>query len=364
MSELRKDPIVNRWVIIAPDRAGRPHEFELPPDRRLDQSCPFCEGNEHETPPEIVAYRDPGSRPDGPGWRVRVVPNKFPALVTDDQPQRFKKGSGTVVRSTLRAVPATVPDPFLNHANDGFYRVMGGLGAHEVIIESPNHLASVSELSGEQIGEVFSVYRDRLIGLKKDPRLAYGMIFKNMGASAGASIEHTHSQLIATPIVPINVWEEMTGALEFHHSRGCCVYCEMIRRELAAGERIVVDAPGFVAFCPYASRFPYETWILPKNHGSHYERICQTEIEQLAGVVKRVLSRIELALDRRAYNYIMHTAPFDTSELGHYHWHIEVMPSVSRAAGFEWGSGFHINSVAPEDAASVLRALKDETFPS
>ena len=337
MSELRKDPIVNRWVIIAPDRAGRPHEFEPPPDRRLDQSCPFCEGNEHETPPEIVAYRNQGSRPDRPGWRVRVVPNKFPALGVDDDAQR---------------------------PNDGFHRAMGGLGAHEVIIESPNHLTSASELSREQLGEVFSIYRERLIELKKDPRLAYGMIFKNMGASAGASIEHTHSQLIATPIVPINVWEEVTGALEFHHCRGRCVYCEMIRRELAAGERMVVDTPGFVAFCPYASRFPFETWILPKNHGSHYEKVRQTEIKQLAGVIKRVISRIELALDRRAYNYIMHTAPFDTPELGHYHWHIEVMPSVTKAAGFEWGSGFHINSVAPEFAASVLRAGRDETSAS
>ena len=337
MSELRKDPIVNRWVIIAPDRAGRPHEFEPPPDRRLDQSCPFCEGNEHETPPEIVAYRSPDSRPDRPGWRVRVVPNKFPALGIHDHAQR---------------------------PSDGFHRVMGGLGTHEVIIESPNHVTSASELSGEQLGEVFSVYRERLIELSKNPRLSYGMIFKNVGASAGASIEHTHSQLIATPIVPINVWEEVTGALEYHHCRGRCVYCEMIRRELAGGERMVLDTAGFVAFCPYASRFPFETWILPKSHGSHYEQIRQTEIEQLGGVIKEVVSRIELALDRRAYNYIMHTAPFDTPELGHYHWHIEVMPSVTKAAGFEWGSGFHINSVAPEDAASILRAAGDETSAS
>jgi UDPglucose--hexose-1-phosphate uridylyltransferase len=334
MSELRKDPIVNRWVIIAPDRARRPHEFELPPERRRDQSCPFCQGNEQETPPEIVACRDPESRPNRPGWRVRVVPNKFPALGIDAQPPR---------------------------SNDGFHRVMGGLGAHEVIIETPDHLISTSELSDEQLGEVFSVYRKRLTELKKDPRLAYGMIFKNAGDSAGASIEHTHSQLIATPIVPVNVSNELTGALEFHHSRGRCVYCEMIRGELAAGERMVVETPGFVAFCPYASRFPLETWILPRKHGSHYENIRPTEIEQLAEVTKRVISKIELALDRRAYNYFVHTAPFDTPELGHYHWHIEVMPSVTKPAGFEWGSGFHINSVAPEDAACVLRSAKAET---
>jgi len=233
-----------------------------------------------------------------------------------------------------------------------------------VIIESPSHLTSTSELSSEQLGEVLSVYRERLIELKKDPRLAYGMIFKNAGASAGASIEHTHSQLIATPIVPVNVWEEVTGALEFFHCRGRCAYCEMIRRELAAGERMVLDTPGFVAFCPYASRVPFETWILPKNHGSHYEKTRRTEIKQLAGVIRRVISRIELALDRRAYNYIIHTAPFDTPELGHYHWHIEVMPSAAKPAGFEWGTGFHINPVTPEDAACVLRATRDGSSAS
>ena len=337
MSELRKDPVVDRWVIIAPDRAGRPYEFEPLPDRRLDQACPFCEGNEQETPPEILAYRNQGSRPDRPGWRVRVVPNKFPALGIEDQ---------------------------LTRPDDGFYRVVGGLGSHEVIVESPNHLTSASELSPGQFGEVFAVYRERLIELGKDHRLAYGMIFKNMGASAGASIEHTHSQLIATPIVPISVRDEITGALDFRHSRGRCVYCEMIRRELAAGERIVVDTTEFVAFCPHASRFAFETWILPKNHESHFEKIDRTQIGQLAGVTKRVISKIELALDRRAYNYIMHTAPFDTPELGHYHWHIEVMPSVTRAAGFEWGTGIHINAVAPEYAASVLRAARDETSVS
>ena len=332
MSELRKDPIANRWVIIAPDRAGRPHEFELPPDRRRDQSCPFCEGHECETPDEILAYRDPDSPPNRPGWRVRVVPNKFPALALADEPDG--------------------PD-------DEFYHTIGGIGAHEVIIESPEHLVSTSELSKERLVEVFCAYRERLTELRKDPRLAYGMIFKNVGAAAGASIEHIHSQLIATLIVPINVLEEMSGSLEFHRRQGRCAYCEMIRRELAAGTRIVVDAPGFVAFCPYASRFPFETWILPKNHRSHYEDTLPAEIDQLAGATKRVISKIELALDRPAYNYVMHTAPFDTRELGHYHWHIEVMPSLVKPAGYEWGSGFHINSVAPEDAASKLREVKD-----
>ena len=201
---------------------------------------------------------------------------------------------------------------------------------------------------------MFWVYRDRLVDLKRDPRLVYGMIFKNVGAAAGASLEHTHSQLIVTPIVPINVWEEMTGSLEFYNYRGRCVYCDMIQQELATEKRIVFDTPGFVAFCPFASRFPFETWILPKNHTSHFENIQKGEIEELSGVMRQVIVKIEAALDQPAYNYIIHTAPFDTQELGHYHWHIEIMPSLTRTAGFEWGTGFYINPVPPEQAAAFL----------
>ncbi len=334
MSELRKDPIVNRWVIIAPDRAARPYEFEHPPHRRRDQSCPFCQGHEQETPHEIVAYRDPDSRPNQPGWRVRVVPNKFPILALDDPPET---------------------------PHDDFYGMMGGVGAHEVIIESPDHLVSLTDLSDERLAEILSVYRDRLAHLGEDPRLAHGMIFKNAGAAAGASIEHIHSQLIATPIVPVNVLGEMTGSLDFHDRVGRCVYCEMIQRELDAQTRMVAHDPGFVAFCPFASRVPFETWILPKNHGSHYENTPPSDIGQLAGMIKRVISKIELALDRPAYNFIIHTAPFDTPELGHYHWYIEIMPSLIKPAGFEWGSGFQINPVAPEDAASLLRSVNGDS---
>ncbi len=199
-----------------------------------------------------------------------------------------------------------------------------------------------------------------LVDLKKDPRLVYGMIFKNVGAAAGASLEHTHSQLIVTPIVPINVWEEMTGSLEFFNYRGRCVYCDMVQQELATEKRIVSDTPGFLAFCPFASRFPFETWILPKNHASHFENIQKNEVEELSGVMRNVIVKIEAALDQPAYNYIVHTAPFDTQELAHYHWHIEIMPSLTKTAGFEWGTGFYINPVPPEEAAAFLREVEVE----
>ncbi len=198
-------------------RAKRPHDFDSTPQRQKGRFCPFCEGNEDKTPGEIIAYRKPGSQRNREGWRVRVVPNKFPALEIEGQ---------------------------LNKRGEGIYDMMRGVGAHEVIIESPKHLVSTSELTEEQLREVFWVYRDRLVDLKKDPRLVYGMIFKNVGAAAGASLEHTHSQLIVTPIVPINVWEEMTGSLEFYNYRGRCVYCDMIQQELATEKRIVLDTPG------------------------------------------------------------------------------------------------------------------------
>jgi UDPglucose--hexose-1-phosphate uridylyltransferase len=333
MPELRKDPIVGRWVIIATERAKRPVAPRTEPLPTADGACPFCQGHEQNTPIEILAYRERHTRANEAGWRVRVVPNKFPAL-------QIEGG--------------------LNKRGDGIYDKMNGVGAHEVIIECPFHEVSMANLSEDNIREVLWVYRDRLVDLKKDPRLVYGMLFKNVGAAAGASLEHSHSQLIVTPIVPINVWEEMNGSLEFFDYRGRCIYCDMIHQELATEKRIVMDATNFVVLVPYASRFPFETWIIPKNHNSHYENIQKTEVEELGTVLKLILRKLEVALDKPAYNYIIHTAPFDTQALPHYHWHMEIIPRLTRVAGFEWGTGFYINPVPPEQSATYLRELQLE----
>src|SRR4051812_589928 len=328
MPELRKDPIVGRWVIIATDRARRPVAPPSEPFPAGPGVCPFCEGNEVHTPHEILAYRKPGPRPDERGWRVRVVPNKFPAL-------QIEGG--------------------LSKRGDGIYDQMNGVGAHEVILECPFHESSLTQLPVENIREILWVYRDRLVDLKKDQRFVYGMVFKNVGPAAGASLEHSHSQLIVTPIVPINVIEEMSGALDFFNYRGRCIFCDMVHQESAFEKRVVLETPNFLAFCPYAARFPFETWILPKNHNSHYENIQKIEVDELATVLKTVLMKLEVALERPAYNYIIHTSPFDTQSLPHYHWHIEVIPRLTRVAGFEWGTGFYINPVPPEQAAALLR---------
>jgi UDPglucose--hexose-1-phosphate uridylyltransferase len=328
MPELRKDPIVGRWVIIATDRAKRPVAPKAESSSGGSSFCPFCEGSEANTPHEILAYRDRQTKSDEKGWRVRVVPNKFPALQVEGD---------------------------LNKRGDGIYDRMNGIGAHEVIIECPHHETTMAHLTEENIREVLWVYRDRLVDLKKDPRLVYGMLFKNVGAMAGASLEHTHSQLIVTPIVPVNVQEEMTGSLEFYNYRGRCIYCDMIHQELASEKRIVLDTPNFVSFAPYASRFPFETWIVPKQHNSHYENIHKIEVDELGTVLKTILLKLETALENPAYNYIIHTAPFDTQTQPHYHWHIEIIPRLTRVAGFEWGTGFYINPVPPEQAAEFLR---------
>jgi UDPglucose--hexose-1-phosphate uridylyltransferase len=330
--DLRKDPIVGRWVIVAKSRAKRPHDFVSQPTLHAGRFCPFCEGSEDKTPGEVLAYRNPGSVPNREGWRVRVVPNKFPALEIEGD---------------------------LNKRGDGIYDMMRGVGAHEVIIESPKHVLSTSDLSERELREVFWAYRDRLADLKRDRRLVYGMLFKNVGAAAGASLEHTHSQLIVTPIVPVNVAEEISGAQAFFNFRGRCVFCDMVNQELASEKRIVLDTPGFVAICPFASRFPFETWVLPKQHSSHYENVQKPAADELARVMRQVIGRIETAVDRPAHNYIVHTAPFDVSELPHYHWHIEIIPRLTNTAGFEWGTGFYINPVPPEEAAAFLREVED-----
>jgi UDPglucose--hexose-1-phosphate uridylyltransferase len=371
MSELRKDPIVGRWVIIAANRAQRPNAFVQAPPWNQVEPCPFCEGQEQQTPAEVFAWRAENSPANGPGWRLRVVPNKFPAL----------EPAGEV---RLRA--------------EGMYEALDGPGAHEVVVESPRHLASISDLAPDEVAAVFSAWQQRLLYWKQDPRIAYGMVFKNVGMAAGASMEHTHSQVIVTPLLPKNIGEELAGGEDVFRKTGRCAWCEMLRQELTDGRRIVIETPEVVAFMPFAGRFPFETWVLPKRHASQYEDAPSATIHDLAGVMKSLIGKIEAVLGYPAYNYLLHTGPFgDASDfrpgdcpdfragdcpdfraprsddpkmglspllrapshnsgLRHFHWHIEVIPILTKAAGFEWGSGFFINPVPPEEAASRLRA--------
>lgn len=331
MPELRKDPIIGRWVIISTDRGKRPHEFVVTQPVIKKGFCPFCEGNEKSTPPEILAYRAKGGKPDTPGWRIRVVSNKFPALKVEGE---------------------------LGREGDGVYDKMNGIGAHEVIIESPDHNATLSTISTQQFEEVLWAYRDRIIDLKRDTRLRYILIFKNHGEAAGASLEHSHSQLIALPIVPKRVAEELDGSLEYFNYKERCVICDIIRQELMQEVRLVTENEDFVAVTPYAPKAPFEVWLLPKVHESSFENVQKHHFESLSRLFSEVLRRMDKVLNYPPYNFILHTTPLRNGNVQHYHWHFEIMPKLAKTAGFEWGSGFYINPTPPEDAAGFLREAK------
>jgi len=368
MPELRKDPMTGQWVIIAAERARRPQEF-LPFSSRCDAEfefeaqsdpksahrgqekhadCPFCEGNESETTDEVAAIRSPDTRANTPGWRVRVVPNKYPALVGEND-------------FAASAALLSQPVPFVSSGADtaistfSLHESIDGIGVHEVIIESPEHLVSITDLTSEHAVEVFSVYRDRLLALRNDPRIAFGLVFKNCGAAAGASIEHIHSQLIGLPLVPSIVRDSLAGASRYWQEHRRCLWCDMIEEERCDGTRIVMESEHFLAMCPYASRLPYQTSILPRQHASHFEETSDDLLAELSEMVRQIVGRMQKSLIQPAYNYMIRSAPFDTSTREHYHWYVEVFPRLTMIAGFEWGTGCFINPVTPEYAAKTLR---------
>jgi len=328
MPELRKDPVTGRWVIIAAEREKRPRQIGEMNDAARSEPCPFCAGNEAMTPPEVMAYRNETSPANSPGWSVRVVSNKYPALVDSD-------------------ARIFAPDPI--------YESRYGLGVHEVIIESPDHVVNMGALGVEQISQILRAYRVRMRELTKDPRWRYILLYKNHGDRAGATLEHIHSQLIALPTVPAQAAGELNGTKRHYESTGRCIYCEMIERELRQRERVVLNSAHFVASCPFAPRFAYEIWILPKHHAAAFEQSSDQDILTLSSALQEIITRLNHALDNPPFNYIIHSIPPRETQSVHYHWHIEILPQIARAAGFEWGSGMHINSVAPEDAARLLR---------
>lgn len=328
MPEFRRDPIIGRWIIIATERGKRPVDFKTEKEQSLNGFCPFCYGHEDKTPAEIVSYRNHGTKPNTEGWWVRVVPNKFPALQIE--------GS-------------------LSRVGEGMYDKMNGIGAHEVIIETPDHRIQLHQIEDKKLEDILWVYRDRTVDLKRDKRFEYILIFKNYGVLAGASLSHPHSQLIATPVVPKRVIEELSGGKSYFDYKERCVFCDMIQQEKSDELRIVLENDDFIAFEPYASRFPFETWILPKVHSSEFEDIQKGEVENLARMLKEINRKISKVLDDPPYNYILHNSPLRENGLPHFHWHIEIIPKLTKVAGFEWGTDFYINPTPPEDAAKFLR---------
>jgi UDPglucose--hexose-1-phosphate uridylyltransferase len=329
LPELRKDPITGRWVIISTDRGKRPSDFVRESVQiKGNGFCPFCYGNETKTPPEVLAYGRNGSGKDTPGWSIRVVPNKFPALQIEGD---------------------------LDREGEGLFDRMNGIGAHEVIVETPDHQSTLATLPEKSVEEVLWAYRDRMLDLKNDKRFRYILLFKNHGEAAGASLEHTHSQLIALPIVPKRVREEVDKSKHYFEEKERCIFCDMIRQEVETGSRVIGENEYFIALAPYAPRFPFETWLLPRQHSSAFENHQSPIYASLARLLRDLLRRLDAVLNRPAYNYVVHTSPIGEEINDHFHWHIEMMPKLTKVAGFEWGTGFYINPTPPEEAARFLR---------
>ena len=328
-TEIRRDRITGRTVVIDRSPFKRRDDFDLEPARLDDvpAACPFCEGRESDAGPEILAWRD-GGPANVPGWSVRVVPNRSPSLRIE---------GGMEIRT------------------DGIFETRDGLGAHEVIVETPLHDQPLHALDPDRLWRVLWAWRARMQDLKRDSRFASSVIFKNHGRAAGARLDHAHSQLVAYPIVPPALMEKVQCSVRHFETAHRCVFCDVVAGEGTDGQRLVCESDGIVALAPFASRVPFETWLVPRNHAPRFEEASDQCLEGLASGIRQVIFGIDWALERPAYNLVLHSAPMSGDADRSMHWHLEILPRVTRFSGLEWASGIHRNPVVPEEAARVLR---------
>ena len=338
LNEIRRDPILGGWVIIDKTNPRVPalHAFDgVKFETENGNGCPFCPGSEHKTPKEITAFREEGTLPNTPGWWVRVVPSNNPILRIEGEDE---------------------------HIGVGMYDMVMGVGAHEVIIETPDHSHDLAAVSESQIEKVIWAYRDRIMDLYKDKRIRYALVYKNRGFMAGATLSHSHSQLIGLPITPKIIREELENAKSHYNKKERCLFCDIMNAERQQEERVLISSKNFIAFCPYASRFPFEITIMPIKHDCDFTRISKDEAIDLGRVLKNTLGAINSALANPPYNMSLHTSPNRTPRIGYwitieddYHWHFEIIPRLQRVAGFEIGTSFYYNPTPPELAANILR---------
>ena len=332
MPEIRQNIITRQWVIIATERARRPHDFSTLEKLQVElpvrvATCPFCPGNEDKTPPET--FRTPKTGP----WRVRAMPNKFAALAAE----------GPTVRM-----------------NVGIKRTISGVGLHEVIVETPDHSATLARMGDEEVELVLRAYLNRYHAVMADPRVEQVTLFKNHGVGAGTSLEHPHTQLIGTPIIPSEVLERLETALKLYNDIGGCLFCATLEEEMDEGTRVVVEGEHFVAFVPFAALSPFHLWIFPKRHSASFGNIEEAEVKDLARVLRHLLRKLYDGLGNPDYNFTIRTAPKESERVKYYHWYLSVVPRVSRIAGFELGSGMFINTALPEESAQFLRSIAVE----
>jgi UDPglucose--hexose-1-phosphate uridylyltransferase len=330
MSEFRQNRATKEWVIIAPERGKRPSDLakdvvERDPLPSFSENCPFCPGHEEQTPQAVFQITDAGK------WKVRVVPNRFAAL----SPNK----------------PAT--RNFVGH-----FLSAEGFGIAEVIIESPLHNLTIATMSADEVADILRAYRERQREVSKNENINLVTIFRNHGLRAGTSLEHPHSQLIATPIVPPHVRYPLEQAVLHYDKYGTCVYCDNFKEELKQKKRIIIDSPRFVAFSPFAANSPFETRIYPKQHEASFLLISDDDIAELAAVLHEILLRMYVLLGNPDYNYVIRSSPIGDEDSRYLHWYIIIIPKISTPAGFEIGSGIYINTVAPEESAKHLREVR------
>jgi len=333
MHELRKDILLGRWVEVLSESLA-PSDYALTHNNTPSEgNCMFCPGREHEIPPEIASIRKPGGQP----WWVRAVPSHNPMFQIEGD---------------------------LGRRGVGIYDRMNNIGANEILIESPEHNTRPEDMGVDQMVRVIRLYRDRNADLEKDSRLRYILIYKDSGRDAGAVFTHPVSFLMATPVIPKTVKDELDNAKQYFAYKERCVFCDIITQELQIGDRVILETKYFVAFCPYAAQFPFETWIIPKRHSCAFHEIIPEEIEDMGYVLMSVLKKLRKIFIDPPFNYFIHTAPNMVPRRNHwhtlgedYHWHLEIMPRLIRTSGFEWGSGFYILPTSPEHAAKYLREV-------
>lgn len=331
MPELRQNIATKEWVIIATERAKKPEDFVKEKKEQKNrpaylETCPFCPGNEQMSPVQTASILDSKGH-----WLVRAIPNKFPALA--------KEGA-------------------LVYKEDGIKRSMSGVGIHDVIIETPQHHLTTALLEQEQIVNILKIYKQRCLETINDERVELVTVFKNHGPGAGTSLEHPHSQLVATPVVPDHIRDRLAQAMYYYDDHRECVFCHMLKEELRLQERVVWETAYFAVFILYAALSPFHIWILPKRHSPSFPQIENREMEDLAGVLKVVLKKIYVGLDDPDFNYAIRSLPGQPRPNSFFHWYIAVIPRVTKAAGFELGSGMYINIALPEKSAEFLRKVQ------
>lgn len=336
LHELRKDPLLGRWVAVL-NQSKSPSEYVLSADADNENSCILCAGREGETPPEIMSTAKQNSEQTNQRWWTRVIPSFTPVFQVEGE---------------------------LGRRGDGIYDKMNSIGANEIIIESPDHNVRPEDIGLDQMVRVIMTYRDRMSDLEKDQRLRYTLIYKNSGKEAGAVFSHPVSHLASTPVIPKRVKEELDGAKQYFSYKERCIFCDIVREELRVGSRVILETTNFVAFCPYASKFPFESWIVPKKHNCAFQEIKTGEIEDMALILSSVLKKLRASFKGLPYNYFIHSAPNRIPRKNHwhtlgedFHWHLEIMPRLLRTSGFEWSSGFYILPTSPEHAAKYLKEV-------